>query len=68
MSSVTIEKINENIMAIRKELSEIKKYIEEDNMELSDVTKKKIEDSRKRSLSEMKSQEEIEEIHQINYK
>ena len=68
MSSVTIEKINENIMAIRKELSEIKKYIEEDNMELSDITKKKIEDSRKRPLSEMKSQEAIEKINQINYK
>jgi len=60
MSSVTLEKINENIIAIRQELDKIKEYIEEDNKELSDITKKKIEDSRKRPLSEMKSQEAIE--------
>jgi len=61
MSSITLEKINENIIALRQELSIIKEYIEEEDMELSDTAKKKIEDSRKRSLSEMKSQEEIEQ-------
>ncbi len=61
MSSITLEKINENIIALRQELSIIKEYIEEENMELSDTVKKKIEDSRKRPLSEMKPQEEIEQ-------
>jgi len=61
MSSITLEKINENIIALRQELSIIKEYIEEEDMELSDIVKKKIEDSRKRPLSEMKSQEEIEQ-------
>lgn len=60
MSSVTLEKINENIIAIRQELRKIKEYIEEDDMELLDTVKKKIEDSRKRPLSEMKSQKAIE--------
>jgi len=60
MSSITLEKINENIIALRQELSIIKEYIEEEDMELSNTVKKKIEDSRKRPLSEMKSQEAIE--------
>ena len=44
----------------KEEIDEIKSYIEEDNMELSDDIKIKIEESRKTPISKMKTQEEIE--------
>lgn len=60
MNSITLEQVNENILAMKKELDEIKIYIEEGNMELSEETKKQIEESRKKPLSQFKSQKEIE--------
>lgn len=61
MTSITLNEINDNILAIKEELDEIKDYLEEDNMELSAETIMKIEESRKRPLSEMISQKKIEE-------
>lgn len=61
MTSITLNEINDNILAIKGELDEIKDYLEEDNMELSAETIMKIEESRKRPLSEMISQKKIEE-------
>ena len=60
MSTATLEQVNENILAVKQELDEIKDYIKEESMELSDETKNKIDESRKRHISEMKTQEEIE--------
>jgi len=60
MGTVTLEQVNENILALKEEIDEIKSYIEEDNMELSDDIKIKIEESRKTPISKMKTQEEIE--------
>ena len=60
MNNASLEQISEMFSTIKQELDEIKGYLEEDNLDLSAGTKRKIEESRKRSLSEMKSQEEIE--------
>ena len=60
MSTATLEQVNENILAVKQELDEIKDYIKEESMELSEETKNKIEESRKRPISKMKTQEEIE--------
>ncbi|MBS3060936.1 MAG: hypothetical protein J4432_05535 [DPANN group archaeon] len=61
MSTVTLEQINNGILDIKQELDEIKDYLEEEQMELSDETKKRIQESRSRPISEMKTQKEIEE-------
>ncbi|MBI4176056.1 MAG: hypothetical protein HY518_02550 [Candidatus Aenigmarchaeota archaeon] len=60
MGAVTLEQVNRNVMAIKQELDVIRAYTEEENMELSGETKKQIEESRKRPLSEMIPYKEIE--------
>ena len=60
MAQVTLEKVNENVLILKKEVDEIKEMIEESGLELKDEVKAHIEESRKRSVSEFKSQEEIE--------
>ncbi|RLG12944.1 MAG: hypothetical protein DRN71_05545 [Candidatus Nanohalarchaeota archaeon] len=60
MSTATLEQVDENILAVKQELDEIKDYIKEEYMELSDETKNKIEEPRKRPISEMKTHEEME--------
>ena len=60
MGQVTLEKVNENILVLKKELDEIKDMLEESNLELRDEVKAQIGESRKRHVSEFKSQEEIE--------
>ncbi len=58
--SITLEEINENIIGLKREMDEIKGFLEEDRLDLSAEVKSRIEESRKRPISEFKTQEEIE--------
>ena len=60
MEQITLEKVNENILILKKEVDEIKEMLEESDLELKDEVKAQIEESRRRPISEFKSQEEIE--------
>ena len=60
MTNVTLEKVNENILLLKKELDSIKEILEEDNLELRDEVKAQIEKSRRIHSSKFKTQEEIE--------
>ena len=60
MEQITLEKVNENILILKKEVDEIKEMLEESDLELKDEVKAQIEESRKKSISDFKSQEEIE--------
>ena len=60
MAEVTLKKINENIIGLKKELDYIKEILEESNLELRDEIKKQIDESRKRPISDFKTQDEIE--------
>ena len=60
ISNVTLEQINKNVLMIKKELDEIKELLEESNLELRDDVKKSIEESRNRSVSQFKTQKDIE--------
>ena len=58
--TVTLEKIHEDMLSIKKELHRIVSYFEEDDLELSDNIKKEITESREKPVSEMISQDEVE--------
>ena len=58
--TVTLEKIHEDMLSIKKELHRIVSYFEEDDLELSDNIKKEITESREKPGSEMMSQDEVE--------
>ena len=58
--TVTLEKIHEDMLSIKKELHRIVSYFEEDDLELSEDSKKQIIESRKTPAAEMISQEEVE--------
>jgi len=58
--SVTLETIHEDILSLKRELSEIVSHFEEDKMKLSFEIKKQIEDSRKTPNFEMLTQEQVE--------
>ena len=60
MTEVTLEKINENILVLKKELDYIKEILEESGFELTDEVKEQIDESRNRPVSEFKTQKEIE--------
>ena len=60
MTEVTLEQVNKNVLSLKKEVDEIKELLEESNLELTGEVKAQIEESRKRSPTEFKSQEEIE--------
>ncbi len=60
MTEVTLEKINENILVLKKELDYIKEILEESEFELTDEVKEQIDESRNRPVSEFKTQKEIE--------
>ena len=47
-------------MGLKKEMDEIRDLLEEDRLELSADVKSRIEESRKRPISEFKTQEDIE--------
>jgi len=55
--STTLDKVNDNITALRKEVNELKQIIEEDRLELADDVKRQIDNSRKRPISEFRTQE-----------
>lgn len=59
MAKVTLEELYEEVSQLKKEVSEMKEKMEED-LELTDEVKAQIEESRKRPISEFKTQEEIE--------
>lgn len=60
MDGVTLEKIHEEVLSIKKDLNKIRAYFEEDELELSDKIKKQIVESRKKPISEMIPQGEVE--------
>jgi len=60
MDSVTLEKIHEDLLLVKKDLNKIRAHFEEDGLELSDEIKKQIVESRKKPMSRMIPQEEVE--------
>ncbi len=60
MEGVTLTKINEDLMLIKKDLNRIRLFFDEDEFKLSDEIKKQILESRKIPLSRMIPQEEVE--------
>jgi len=60
MENVTLDKINKNILILKYELDEIRSFFIENNYEISEDAKQKIVESRTRSISNMKTQNEIE--------
>ena len=60
MVNATIEDVNRNILILRKKLEVIEEILEEDDLELREEVIATIEESRKRPVSEFKSQIEIE--------
>ncbi len=60
MEGVTLTKIHEDLMLIKKDLNRIRIFFDEDEFKLSDEIKKQILESRKIPLSRMIPQEEVE--------
>lgn len=60
MEGVSLEKIQADLSAIKKDLKKIVGYFEEDELELSDEIKRKIIESRKTPISKMIPHEEVE--------
>ena len=60
MANVTLEQINTNILDLKKEFGELKELLKETNLELADEVKTQIQESRKRQVSQFKTQKEIE--------
>ncbi|MBU3966932.1 MAG: hypothetical protein KKG76_06125 [Euryarchaeota archaeon] len=60
MTVVTLEKIHDDLLSIKKDMNKIKIYFEEDDLELSDEVKKQITGSRNTPISKMVSQNEVE--------
>ncbi len=60
LRNITLEDVNENVLNLKKEVAEIKELLEENNIELSDNIKNRIIESRKKPISEFKTQEYIE--------
>ncbi len=60
MAVVTLEQIHEDLLSIKKDMTKIKIYFEEDDLLLSEEIKKQITISRKTPISRMVSQDEVE--------
>jgi hypothetical protein len=60
MAVVTLEKIHDDLLSIKKDMNKIKIYFEEDDLEVSDEIKKQIIGSRNTPISKMVSQNEVE--------
>ncbi len=60
MTTVTLNQINDNILALKEEIDEIKDFLEESRLDLRPEVKTEIEESRKRPISQFKTQEEME--------
>jgi hypothetical protein len=58
--AITLKEIHKDLKALRKDVKEIKDFIEESSLELSNEAKGQINESRKRDKGEFLSQEEIE--------
>jgi len=65
MNGVTLEKIHEEVLSIKKDMNKIRAYFEEDELELSDEIKKQIVESRKKPISEMIPQGEVEKEYEF---
>lgn len=59
MSDVTIKRIHEDLLALRKEVQELKECLHEDFLELSPEVIKAVQESRQRMKKESVSHEEI---------
>ncbi|MDP4012366.1 MAG: hypothetical protein Q8R00_02065 [Candidatus Nanoarchaeia archaeon] len=59
MTNVTLEEVNKNVLELKREIEEIRSFLNED-FELAEDVKKEIEESRKRSDSEFISNENIQ--------
>lgn len=60
MEVVTLEKIHEDLLLIKKDMNKIRVYFDEDEFKLSDEIKKQILESRKIPMAQMIPQEEVE--------
>ncbi len=60
MESITLTKIHEDLLSIKKDMNRIRIFFDEDEFKLSDDIKKQILESRKIPMSQMISQEEVE--------
>jgi hypothetical protein len=60
MESITLNKIHEDLLSIKKDMNRIRIFFDEDEFKLSDEMKKQIMESRKIPMSAMISQEEVE--------
>ena len=58
MSTVTLERIDERITELKRDIEEIKEYMRED-FELADSVKRDIEESRKRPDSEFVKHDDV---------
>ncbi len=59
MEETSLEQINENVLALKKRVEEMKELLIEDELELSDEVVKEIEESRKKPESSFVSHEDI---------
>ena len=60
MVEVTLEQVNKNVLLLKEEVEDIKEMLEESALELNEEVKTAVMESRRRPLSEFKSQKEIE--------
>jgi hypothetical protein len=60
MTTDSLDKINDNLAALRKDVDRIKEILSESEMELQDDVKAAIDESRKRDISEFKAHSELE--------
>ncbi len=60
MATVSLEQVNENVLALKQEMDAIKELLEESQLDLRDDVIAQVEESRKRPVSEFKTQEEME--------
>jgi hypothetical protein len=60
MESITLNKIHEDLLSLKKDMNRIRIFFDEDEFKLSDEIKRQIIESRKLPMSAMISQEEVE--------
>lgn len=60
MATVSLQQVNDNILSLKQEIEEIKGLLDESQLELSEDAKICIKESRKRPVSQFKTQEAIE--------
>lgn len=59
-SAITLEDVNENVLALKQEVDEIKSLLEESEFELSEEAKVQMKESRGRPISQFKTQADME--------